>query len=102
MASSVSMVSMSLFGSSSLSTWATLCELKPRTTWHIALASRMLARNWLPRPSPSLAPFTSPAMSTKVTVAGMTFSESKMPARTSSRGSGMGTTPVLGSIVAKG
>jgi hypothetical protein len=34
---------------------------------HVAIAStsRMLARNWLPRPSPFEAPRTRPAMSTK-------------------------------------
>ena len=43
---------------------------KARTTWQIASASRMLARNLLPSPSPSLAPLTMPAMSTNDTVAG--------------------------------
>ena len=36
----------------------------------MASVSRMFARNWLPRPSPWLAPATRPAMSTNSTVAG--------------------------------
>src|SRR5690606_33076071 len=68
----------------------------------MASTSRMFARKRFPRPSPLLAPLTRPAMSTKVTVAGVIFSEPNIPARTSSRGSGMGTTPTLGSIVANG
>ncbi len=37
----------------------------------MASTSRMLARNWLPRPSPFEAPRTSPAMSTKEMRVGM-------------------------------
>ena len=36
----------------------------------MASVFRMLVRNWLPMPSPLLAPFTRPAMSTNSTVAG--------------------------------
>ncbi len=43
-----------------------------------------------------------PAMSTNDTVAGRMRSEPKMPASVSSRGSGRFTTPMFGSIVAKG
>ena len=68
--SSVWMISMSSAGSIVPATWMTSSSAKSRTTWQIASASRMLARNWLPRPSPSLAPFTMPAMSTNDTVAG--------------------------------
>ena len=71
-------------------------------TWQIASASRMLARNLLPSPSPSLAPLTMPAMSTNDTVAGRIFSLPKISASRPSRGSGSGTTPTLGSIVANG
>ena len=39
----------------------------------MASVSRMFARNWLPRPSPWLAPATRPAMSTNSTVAGTIF-----------------------------
>ena len=71
-------------------------------TWQIASASRMLARNLLPSPSPSEAPRTMPAMSTKDTVAGRIRSLPKTSASCSSRASGSGTTPTLGSIVANG
>ncbi len=43
-----------------------------------------------------------PAMSTKVTVAGMISAESKISASLPRRESGTPTTPVFGSIVAKG
>ena len=62
----------------------------------------MFARNLFPSPAPSEAPFTIPAMSTKVTVAGMISAESKIRARCAKRASGTPTTPVFGSIVAKG
>ena len=68
----------------------------------IASASRILARNWLPSPSPSLAPRTIPAMSTKETVAGTTLALWNISASFSRRASGSGTTPTFGSIVAKG
>ena len=73
-----------------------------RTTWQIASASRMLARNLLPSPAPSLAPFTMPAMSTKDTAAGTIFADFDSSASRGSRSSGSGTTPMFGSIVAKG
>src|SRR5258708_3496476 len=38
----------------------------------MASVSRMVARNWLPRPSPLLAPATRPAMSTNSMAAGTT------------------------------
>ncbi len=62
----------------------------------------MLARNWLPSPSPSLAPFTIPAMSTNDTAAGRMRSLPKISASFASRGSGRFTTPTFGSIVANG
>ena len=62
----------------------------------------MLARNLLPKPSPLEAPATSPAISTKVTVAGVIFSAWYILAMTFKRSSGTGTMPVFGSIVAKG
>jgi hypothetical protein len=68
----------------------------------MASASRMLARNLLPSPAPSLAPATMPAISTNDTVAGTTLSEENISASRSSRESRSGTTPTLGSIVAKG
>ena len=68
--SSVLIVSMSSLGETLPSTWTTFSSLKARMTWQIASDSRMFARNLLPRPSPSQAPRTMPAMSTKSTVAG--------------------------------
>ena len=100
--SSVLMVSMSEAGSTLPSTCTTSGSEKARVTWQIASASRMLARNWLPRPSPSEAPRTMPAMSTKDTVAGRMRWEPKISASLFRRGSGRGTTPTLGSMVAKG
>ena len=62
----------------------------------------MAARNWLPKPSPSDAPRTMPAISTKVTDAGKIRSEAKTRANWARRSSGTDTTPTLGSMVAKG
>jgi hypothetical protein len=100
--SSVVTVSMSLPGFTDPSTWVTSASSNTRVTWQIASASRMLARNALPIPSPWEAPFTMPAMSTKLTVAGMIFSEPYTSASLFSRGSGTPTTPTFGSIVANG
>ena len=98
----MAMISMSSFGFTAPETCTTSGSANTRVTWQIASASRMLARNLLPRPSPSLAPLTMPAMSTNDTVAGRIRSEPNSSARVSSRGSGSGTTPTLGSIVANG
>ncbi len=100
--SSVAIVSMSAAASMRPSTCTTSSSVNTRTTWQIASASRMLARNLLPSPAPSLAPATMPAMSTNDTTAGTTFSEENIAASRSRRGSRSGTTPTLGSIVAKG
>lgn len=100
--SSVLIVSMSSFGETLPSTCTTFSSLNARMTWQIASDSRMFARNLLPRPSPSLAPRTMPAMSTKSTVAGRIFCEPKIFARASRRRSGTPTTPTFGSIVANG
>src|SRR5574344_324404 len=62
----------------------------------------MLARNWLPRPSPLLAPLTRPAMSTMSTVAGIVRTGRQISERTSRRRSGTLVDPRLGSIVQKG
>ncbi len=99
---SVWMMEMSLAGLTSPSTWVTSSSRKTRVTWQIASDSRMWERNLLPRPSPSEAPLTMPAMSTNCTVAGMIRSEPKISASLSSRGSGSATTPTFGSMVAKG
>ena len=68
----------------------------------MADVSRMLAKNLLPRPSPLLAPATSPAMSTISTVAGITRLGLSISASRASRSSGTFTTPTFGSIVQNG
>ena len=100
--SSVLIVSMSSAGSTRPLTCTMSSSSNARTTSQIASASRMLARNWLPRPSPSDAPLTMPAMSTNVTVAGTIFSVCTSLASTGRRSSGSGTMPVFGSMVANG
>ena len=95
-------VSMSSPGAIRPSTWITSGSVNTRTTWQMASLSRMAARNLLPSPSPSEAPFTMPAMSTKVTMAGTISWDSNTSASRSSRASGTATTPTLGSMVAKG
>src|SRR5690606_6375739 len=100
--SSVSIVSMSSTGSTRPATWVTSSFSKQRTRCAIASVSRMCARNWLPRPSPCDAPFTSPAISTNSTTVGTTFSGFTIAASASRRGSGTVTTPTFGSIVQKG
>ncbi|MCY1305656.1 hypothetical protein D9M70_554750 [compost metagenome] len=101
-ASSVSMTSMSAIGSTLPATWITLGSSKQRTTFTMASVSRMCERNWLPRPSPLLAPATRPAMSTNSTVADRMRSGLTISASFCRRGSGTSTTPTLGSIVQKG
>jgi hypothetical protein len=96
------MTSMSAMGSTLPATWMTLSSSKQRTTLTMASVSRMWLRNWLPRPSPLLAPATRPAMSTNSTIAGTTRSGLTMAASCPSRGSGSSTTPTLGSMVQNG
>ena len=60
-------------GSTRPSGWITFSSPWQRTTCSSASVSRMLARNWLPSPSPLCAPATSPAMSWKSIVSGTTF-----------------------------
>lgn len=68
----------------------------------MASHSRMFARNLLPKPWPSDAPSTSPAMSTISTAVGTIFFVPDIRAKTSRRPSNTGTVPKLGSIVQKG
>ena len=93
---------MSATGSILPATWITLPSSKQRTTLTMASVSRMCDRNWLPRPSPLLAPATSPAMSTNSTIAGTTRSGLTIAASAASRGSGNSTMPTLGSMVQNG
>ena len=101
-ANSVLMISMSLAGSTRPSTWMTSPSLNTRMTWQIASVSRILAKNLLPRPAPSDAPFTIPAISTKETTAGRRVCDPTISANAAKRVSGTPTTPTLGSMVAKG
>jgi len=100
--SSVWIVVRSDSGFTSPSTWVTSSSRKTRVTWQIAADSRMCERNLLPRPSPSEAPRTMPAMSTNSTVAGTTRADSISSPSGWSRASGTPTTPTFGSIVANG
>src|SRR6188768_2870778 len=62
----------------------------------------MLLRNWLPNPSPLLAPFTRPAMSTISIVVGTTRCGFTSDSSLFSLSSGTVITPTFGSIVQKG
>ena len=72
-----------------------------RRTKTMASTSRMLARKRLPRPSPLLAPSTSPPMSTTCTAAWTTLRLLDISASRSRRSSGTLATPMFGSLVAK-
>ena len=100
--SSVSMVSASRIGSTLPSTWVTSVSSKQRSTCTMASTSRILARNWLPRPTPLDAPRTRPAISTNSRLVGTFFCERPMVVRMSRRGSGTATRPTLGSMVQNG
>ena len=79
----------------------TSSSLNARSTNTIASTSRMFERNLLPRPSPLLAPSTSPPMSTTCTLACTVFFVLDISARASRRRSGTWATPMFGSFVAK-
>ena len=100
--SSVSMISLSRTGSTLPSTWTILPLSKQRNTWIMASHSRMLPKNWLPNPSPLLAPFTSPAISTMSHTAGTMRPGWTISASLVSRSSGTDTWPIWASIVQKG
>jgi hypothetical protein len=68
----------------------------------IASVSRIFARNLLPNPSPLLAPFTNPAISTISTVVGTIRCGCTRSASLFKRSSGTVITPTFGSIVQKG
>ena len=100
--SSVMITSMSSRGLTLPDTCTTFSSSKQRTTFKMASHSRMLLKNWLPSPSPLLAPSTSPAMSTNSMAVGTTDLGLMVCTSASWRGSGTGTTPTLGSMVQKG
>ncbi len=93
---------MSAAGSTRPSGWITFGSSCARTTCSSASVSRMLARNWLPSPSPLCAPATSPAMSWNSIVSGTTFEAPTVFATASSRSSATPTTATFGSIVVNG
>ena len=68
----------------------------------MASHSRILPKNLLPKPSPLLAPFTKPAISTISTVAGTIRPGFTNLANSAKRSSGTLITPTLGSMVQKG
>ena len=100
--SSISIVSLSLIGSTDPSTWTTLSSSKQRITCIIAFVSRILAKNLFPKPSPLLAPLTSPAISTISTVVGTIFWGLTNFEILSNLLSGTEITPTFGSIVQNG
>mmetsp|Transcript_125202 Transcript_125202/g.297108 ORF Transcript_125202/g.297108 Transcript_125202/m.297108 type:complete len:241 (+) Transcript_125202:663-1385(+) len=95
-------VSISRTGSTVSSTCVTFSSSKHRMTCTMASTFRMLARNWLPRPSPFEAPLTRPAISTYSIISWMVFSDFARLASFSSRSSGTLALPMLGSMVQKG
>ena len=62
----------------------------------------MLARNWLPSPSPLCAPATSPAMSWNSIVSHTMFDERTIRGTSLRRSSSTPTTAMFGSIVVNG
>ena len=68
----------------------------------IASTFLILDKNLLPRPSPLLAPFTNPAMSTNSIAVLITFLELIILSILPNRSSGTSTIPIFGSIVQKG
>ena len=66
-------VSISLIGSTSPSTCVTSLSLKHLTTSQIASVSLIFPKNLFPKPSPLLAPLTSPAISVNSKVVGTVF-----------------------------
>ena len=99
---SKSIISLSRTGSTRPSTCTMLSSSKQRNTWRMASVSRIFAKNLLPNPSPLLAPFTNPAISTISTVVGITRCGCSISASLFSRSSGTVMTPTFGSIVQKG
>ena len=99
---SVLIISKSLNGDISPSVWIISFESKTRITCAIAFVLLMCDKNSLPSPSPNEAPETSPAISTKETVAFIVFFELENFVNFSKRESGTGTTPTDGSIVQNG
>mmetsp|Transcript_26706 Transcript_26706/g.67939 ORF Transcript_26706/g.67939 Transcript_26706/m.67939 type:complete len:238 (+) Transcript_26706:816-1529(+) len=104
--SSSRMISRSRTGSTLSSTWvatspSSVCS-NVRHTWKIASTDEMCERNALPRPAPSEAPLTSPAMSIHVRKAGTTDLGFTVSCSSLKSASGTSTRASVGSIVQKG
>ena len=95
-------VSISLIGFTFPSTCTTFESSKHLTTSTIASVSLICDKNLFPNPSPLLAPFTRPAMSTNSITACVVFSGLYISVNLSSLSSGTATTPTFGSIVQNG
>ena len=95
-------VSISLIGLTEPSTWTTFESSKHLTTSTIASVSLIWDKNLFPNPSPLLAPFTNPAISTNSTTAGVVFWGLYISVNFFNLSSGTATTPTFGSIVQKG
>mmetsp|Transcript_19480 Transcript_19480/g.47167 ORF Transcript_19480/g.47167 Transcript_19480/m.47167 type:complete len:239 (-) Transcript_19480:206-922(-) len=100
--SSVSIMSKSRTGSTDPSTCSTPGSSKHLRSCTMTETWRMFPRNLFPSPAPSLAPFTSPAMSTNSSWAPMILADLAASASTASRRSGIATRPMLGSMVQNG
>src|SRR5258708_21841424 len=68
----------------------------------MAFVERILAKNWLPKHSPLLAPLTRPAISTISITFGTTFLGFTISVSLVKRSSGTVITPTFGSIVQNG
>ena len=99
---SVSIISISLIGSTFSLTFWIFSESKHRVKWIIVSTSLTWERNLFPKPSPFEAPFTSPAISTNVIAALIVFIDLEISDIFFSLSSGTGTIPTLGSIVQNG
>mmetsp|Transcript_12130 Transcript_12130/g.35043 ORF Transcript_12130/g.35043 Transcript_12130/m.35043 type:complete len:283 (-) Transcript_12130:91-939(-) len=104
--SSSRMISRSRTGSTESSTCVAMSpsavSSKVRTTWKMASVAEMWERKALPRPSPSAAPLTRPAMSKMVRYAGTSFFGFHMSHSLRHFGSGTSTLASVGSMVQKG
>src|SRR3989344_9194540 len=99
---SMFMTSKSRAGLTEPSTWMMSLLSKNLTTCTIASTSRMWERNLLPKPAPSAAPLTRPAISTNSIDVGTIFSDFSKAASLASRWSGTLITPTFGSMVVNG
>src|SRR5690625_3190893 len=95
-------ISISSIGSIFPETCVILSSWKQRTTGQIASTWRILDRNWVPNPSPLLAPSTIPAISVNSNAVGTVFFGFTSSVNLFKRSSGTSTIPTFGSIVQNG